>query len=384
MEFSRRSFLISAGLLAAAGPVSAARAQTQPLQGLAGTMIWSTYDVGSTGYVEASAIADALGKRYGTRVRLQPSGTAIGRVLPLRQGRASHAWLANECYFAAEGIYEYAAPDWGPQDLRVTLGRKNAFSVVATAESGIKEPKDLKGKRFAIVPANSSVNIKVEPILAFADLTWKDLDLIEFPSYAASMRALVEGKADATGAAPAAAVLRELEASPRGIAWVSLDPANKEGWAKAQQAVPFVEPFQETVGAGLSEEKPEWVMGYRYPMVTVYASAPEQEVYAITKAIAETYELYKDANPIMPRWNVALSGTPPMDAAFHEGAIRYLKEIGQWSDEVQAWQDATLKRQKALQAAWKEMMASDKGKGASAEELPKLWEERRAAVLSSL
>src|SRR5690606_6681505 len=103
---SRRSFLISAGLLAAAGPVSAARAQTQPLQGLAGTMIWSTYDVGSTGYVEASAIADALGKRYGTRVRLQPSGTAIGRVLPLRQGRASHAWLANECYFAAEGIYE--------------------------------------------------------------------------------------------------------------------------------------------------------------------------------------------------------------------------------------------------------------------------------------
>jgi hypothetical protein len=150
-----------------------------------------------TGYVEASAIADALGKKYGTRVRLQPSGTSIGRILTLKQKRVAYAWLANELFFAAEGLYEFGQPDWGPQDLRVMLGRVNGFSVVVTKTSGIQSVADLKGKRFAFVPANSSVNIKLDGIFAFAGLTWKDVQVVPFASYAASLKALVEGKADA-------------------------------------------------------------------------------------------------------------------------------------------------------------------------------------------
>ena len=100
MSISRRQYLQGAGSLVAAGVLARtgipqAFAQ-EKLADLPSTMIWSTYDVGSTGYVEASAIADAFGKQYGTRVRLQPSGSAIGRVKPLIDGRVSHAWLANE------------------------------------------------------------------------------------------------------------------------------------------------------------------------------------------------------------------------------------------------------------------------------------------------
>ncbi len=389
MSITRRNYLQGAGGLLASGlmgriGVSPAAAQSAP-KGLPSTMIWSTYDVGSTGYVEASAIADAFGKKYGSRVRLQPSGTAIGRVRPVTDGRASHAWLANELYFATEGLYEYCAPDWGPQDLRTLLGRVNSFSVAATKVSGVREPKDLKGKRFAIARANSSVNIKVEPILAFAGLTWNDMELIEFPSYGATMKALVEGKADCVGVAPAAATLRELEASQYGIGWVALDPANKAGWARAKKAVPFVEPFQETIGAGLSAQNPVWMMGYRYPMITVPAKANIDEVYAMTRAVAETYDLYKDANPIMPRWNVAKAGTPPMDAAFHPGAIRYLKEAGIWKPEHETWQAGMLERHAALQAAWKSMMVDDpSARAADAAGLQKIWEARRAKTLESL
>ena len=382
MKLSRRNFIIGSGLAASGLASTAARAQTN-LPNLPTTMVWSTYDVGSTGYVEASAVADAFGKKYGSRIRLQPAGTAIGRVLPLTEGKASHAWLANECYFAAEGLYEYAAPDWGPQDLRTLMGRQNAFSVVATKVSGITEPKHMKGKKFAIAKANSSVNIKTDPILAFAGLTWKDVDLVEFPSYAAALKALIEGKADAAGAAPNAAVLRELEASPHGISWVALDPANKEGWARAKKAVPFVEPFQESIGAGLSAEKPVWMMGYRYPMITVYSKAPEAEVYAMTKAMAETFDMYKDANPIMPRWDIKKAGTPPMDAAFHDGAIRYLKEAKVWSPAHDEFQTGALKRQKALQDGWTKMMAGP-GKGAKPEDVAKMWEEERLKIIDKL
>lgn len=387
MAISRRTYLQgSAGLAASGllGQVCLAHAQTA-LPGLPSTMIWSTYDVGSTGYVEASAIAEAFGKKYGSRVRLQPSGSAIGRVKPMTDGRASHAWLANELYFAVEGLYEYCAPEWGPQDLRVLMGRLNSFSIAATKTSGIREPKDLKGKRFAIARANSSVNVKIEPILAFAGLTWRDLELIEFPSYGATLKAVVEGKADCVGVAPAAATLRELEASPHGIGWVALDPANKAGWARVRSVVPFVEPFQETIGAGLSESNPVWMIGYRYPMITVPANAKEPEVYAMTKAVAETFDLYKAANPIMPRWQPQKAGTPPMDAAFHSGAIRYLKEAGIWKPEHQTWQNGMLKRHATLQAAWKDMMAKDPvARTLESTALQKVWEIRRAEALKSV
>lgn len=379
---TRRNTIALAGALAAGGLARPAIAQRRSLPNLPGTMVWSVYDVGSTGYVEASAIADAMGRAYGTRIRLQPSGTSIGRVLPLRQGRASHGWLANELFFAVEGIYEYASPDWGPQDFRSLCGRVNAFSVVATRESGITTPTDLKGKRFAYVPANSSVNVKVEPILAFAGLTWNDVELVQFPSYAASLRALVEGRADAAGAAPAAAVLRELEASPRGISWVQLDPANTEGWKAAQRAVPFVEPLQETVGAGLSQASPAWVMGYRYPIITVKTDTSEEEVFALMKAVHETFDLYKDVNPIMTRWAMERAGTPPMDAAFHPGAVRYLKEVGLWTPEADSWQTRTLRRHEAIQAAWREFLPGARNQQGA--DFEAAWNERRAAALATL
>jgi len=128
MVSTRREFLASSAALSAGLALpSIGRAA---LPGLPDTMVWSTYDVGSTGYIEASAIADALGKAHGARVRLQNSGTSIGRVLPVVQKRANYGWLANELYFAVEGLYEYAVPDWGPQDLQVLMGRRSSFSII--------------------------------------------------------------------------------------------------------------------------------------------------------------------------------------------------------------------------------------------------------------
>src|SRR3546814_2299292 len=71
----------AAGLFAAALAMTggAAVADTE----LPGTMVWTAYDLGSSGYDEASGIANALMKRYETRVRIVPSGTSIGRMLPI-------------------------------------------------------------------------------------------------------------------------------------------------------------------------------------------------------------------------------------------------------------------------------------------------------------
>lgn len=384
MEIDRRTYLGGMGAALGAGLLPDIAAAQKSIPNLPSTMIWSVYDVGASGYVEASAIADALGKLHGTRVRLQPSGTSIGRIQPVKDRRVSHGWLATEVFFAAEGLYEYASPNWGPQDLRCMLGRMNSLSICVTKTSGIKKLSDLKGKRYAIAKANTSVNAKIEPILDAGGISYKDMEVVEFPSYGASLKALIEGRADAAGAALTTVSLRELEASSYGIDWIELPASDTELWGKIQRAIPLAAPFTETFGSGVSKENPKAVMGYKYPMITVYGDAKEDEVYAVTKAIVDSYDTYKAASPIMERWEVRNSGSYPMDAPFHDGAIKLLKEKNVWTPEHQKWQDGIVKRHKLLREAWATMMKESDAKGADNAKLLELWTPRRAEILKSL
>lgn len=152
-----------------------------------------------------------------------------------------------------------------------------------------------------------------------------------------------------------------------------------------QRAIPLASPYMEELGAGMSKENPKAVMGYRYPMITVYADAKEEEVYAVTKAILDTYDIYRPATPVMEGWEISKAGAYTMDAPFHDGAIRYLKEKGVWSADHQKRQDGIVKRQSLLRQGWAEMMAKEPAaKGADAAKLLELWTPRRAEILKSI
>lgn len=346
------------------------------------TMTWSSYDVGSAGYAEASAIADAFGKKYGTRIRIQPSGSAIGRLQPLLSGRADVGFLATETFFAAEGVYDFSTRQWGPQDLRAIAGRPSSIGIFTAKDAGIETMADLKGKRFAYVAGNPSINVKCNAFLAFAGLSEDDLEAIMFPTYASAMSSLARGEADASCTTTTPSHVYELAESPRGIRWLNMDPNDKEGWAKVNELAPFFAPYKETIGAGISEENPVNIMAYRYPVLAVRSDMDAETVYNMLKAVDETYPMYKDATAAMPRWDINLSGVPAIDVPFHDGAIRYLKEKGIWTDEYQAWNDARTARLNALLEAWPKAVAE--GEGKSDEEFAQIWEKHRQQALGAL
>ena len=365
--------LIATAFAAVLG-VSGAVAEELPDQ-----MIWSSYDLGSSGHADASAIADALMSAEETRVRILPSGTSIGRLLPLKIGRVDFGFLANEVYFATEAIYDFASREWGPQDLRILLGRPATFGMATSSDSGITDMAQLEGRRVAYVQGNPSVNVKVDAMLAFGGLTRDDVEVFEAPSYGASIRALIEGQVDAVGGVPSSALFREMEASPAGLSWIPIPADNEAGWDGLRSVASFFAPTQATVGAALSAEAPVELIAYRYPMITVYADADEETVYALTRAVIEQFDSFKDARATMPLWTVGLSGVPPADAPFHPGAIRYLTEIGVWSDAHQQWNDARLARLEDVRAAWDAASASAFDEGISDADWPAYWAERQPA-----
>ena len=367
---------------AAAGGLMALSAFGAAAQDLPDTMVWTSYDVGSAGYAEASAIADAFGKEFSTRVRIQPSGSGIGRLQPLLQGRADYAFLATEAFFVSEGAFDFATPDWGPRALRAVAGRPAGITLIAAGDAGIDTVADARGKRIAFVAGNPSVNVKCEAILAFGGLTLDDVEVITFPTYAAAMSSMTRNESDATCTTPTTSQLYELAESPRGIHYAPLEAENAAGWEGLLKVLPIMGPSDEDVAAGLAEGEIAKMAAYRYPVITTTTEQTADEVYAFIKALDESYDLYKDGTATMSRWSLDISGRPAIDVPFHDGAIRYLKEKGIWTEEDDAWNAKRTERMDALLAAWEEFKPQNDG--LSEDELAEASMARRAEVVAGL
>ena len=339
---------------------------------LPSAMIWTSYDLGSTGYVEASAVADALDKQYGTTIRLVPSGTGIGRMLPLTTGRASYGFMGNEILFASEGTFEFAERDWGPQDLRVLLGRPAAVGLVTGEDTDIMSPNDLKGRRVGFVQASPSTLMNTEAALAFAGLTPSDVEQVTYPGYGAMMSAFVAGDVEVVPVTTSVAALREAEGG-RGVRWLDMPASDIEGWKRLQESSSLFSPYSATEGVAITEANPADLMGYRYPQLTTVAETGEEEVYNLMKAMDENYDLFKDASSVMPLWSVEEAGTTPAGAPFHPGAIRYLTEVGVWTDEDTAWNDARIAQIEEAKAAWADAMEKAEAEGVSDADWPEYW-----------
>ncbi len=386
MDLTRRACLggIGAALGASVLP-GETRAQIKPLPGLPSTMIWSVGDDDGPRFKEAQAIADALTKMHGTRVRLQPAERAFGRMEQLKERQVTHGWLGTEVFFAAEGLYAYAAPGWGPQDLRCIGGRMSSMSIVASRASGIKALADIKGKRYAYVPANAATNIKAEAILEAAGIAYKDMTIVGFENNREAFEALLAGTVDCASAAVHSTSAQAFDAQPDDILWLELPATNRDLWTKIQRALPLALPFLEDSGAAIRKDAPKALMGYRDPVVTVYADANDLDVHAVTKAIVENFELYSPAMPILARWEMPRPAGVPTAIPFHDGAIKLFKEKNAWTSDHQRWQDAILKRQGLLRQGWADMLAKEPAaKDADAPKLLELWTARRAEILKSL
>ncbi len=342
------------------------------------TLAWSAYGTKSTGYAQAVAIGKALKDHFGVSLRIVPGKTDISRLAPLMTDKVQFSANGSGTYFASEGVFNFAARDWGPQPLRLLMSATSDanLSVATAADANIKTPKDLKGKRVAYVRSSPALVIGTEAMLAFAGLTWDDVEKVEFSGYAASWKGVVNGQADAAFGSTVTGPSKNLEASPRGIHWPAMPHDDKAGWDRLLAKAPYFVKHVATLGTGISAEKPHVGGAYPYPILITRADQDPAMVYSMTKAIHSKYDAFKDAMAEMKGWsleNQAFTWAVP----YHDAAVRYWKEIGAWTDAMDKHNRTLIKRQGVLAAAWKDMKAKTVADDAFQGE----WMKVRAAAL---
>ena len=116
-------------------------------------------------------------------MRLLPSGNDTGRLSPVKANRAVISQMGIGTYFAQEGVFEFGAKSWGPQPARLILSATacNGLGLAVARDTGVKEIKDLRGKRVATVVGSPALTQGMLALIAFADLTEKDVTLVPVP-----------------------------------------------------------------------------------------------------------------------------------------------------------------------------------------------------------
>ena len=375
-----KAFMSSAASVLAASlivPVATNAAEVMLPKQLA----WTAYGTTSSGYAQSVAIGNMLKNKYGTALRVLPGKNDVSRMTPLKDGKADMCACGIASYFGSEGVMLFAKEGWGPQPIRVLLASMGASGLgLGTAkDANIKTMADLKGKRVAWVRGGDALNVNAGANLAFGGLTWDDVVKVEFPGFKQSWEGLINDQVDAAFASTVTPLAKRLAASPRGIYWPPLPHDDKAAWARFLKAAPYFVQHTVTVGADISKEHPWEGAAYSYPILVANASYDRDVVYSLVKAMAENYDEYKDGAPGAKGWAMSAQNFQWV-IPFHDGAIQYFKEAGVWTADMQAHNDALVKRQDVLAKAWKNFLAARPGGDEAS--VAAAWMKARASALS--
>jgi len=142
---------------------------------------------------------------------------------------------------AGEGVFEFGAREWVRSRCRSCCRRSiaTAVSLGVARDTGVTEMKQLKGKRVGFVVGSPALNQNSLAMLAFGGLKQSDVKIVEFSSYGAMWKGLINNDTDAAFATTITGPAKEAETSPRGIIWPPLPHNDTAGWERVQKVGPF-------------------------------------------------------------------------------------------------------------------------------------------------
>lgn len=323
-------------------------------QALPRSVNFGTHAVGSVFNAVGTGLASVATDRGPIRVVVQPfSGPPAWVPSMNREGQpaigiinVTDAWQAYTGKVTPRplpaGAPEVKPPYSANSNLRLlTLGTDLFIGIPVRADSPMKSVADMKGKRmtwgYPAFPAGILAGLS---LLATCGLSIQDVATVPVPEVVAGVRAVMEGRADAAAtAAIGMAVVSEADAKV-GIRFLPVcqDPA---GIRVAEGIMPGGQVKIRAAGpAGIKQDTPLWSYG-----IAVVASThmSDEAAYSLVKTWAENWKLLEPIHPQLRGWRPEVFVQKLATVPYHPGAIKFYKETGLWSPEMDRNQEALLR-----------------------------------------
>ncbi len=280
-------------------------------------------------YPTGGAIARLVNKgkkEHGLRATVESTGGSIYNLNAIRAGELDMGVAQSDWqYHAYHGTSKFKKQ--GPnKDLRSVFSiHSEPFTVVARADAGIKNFKDLKGKRVNIGNPGSGQRGTMEVVMEKMGWTKADFKLASELKAAEQSKALCDNKIDA---------MVYVVGFPNGSikeATTSCDAVlvNVEG--PEIDALVAEKPYYKKAvipgGMYRGTDADTKTFGVAATFVTS-SKVPEKVIYNIVKAVFENFDQFKKLHPAFATLKKEEMIKAGLSAPLHAGAVKYYKEAG--------------------------------------------------------
>lgn len=320
-------------------------------------MVIATPGTSSGSFASTNGWAPILQGDKGVTIRVVPEDSEAMRHRRLVERRdiTIASVSGAEMRSQIEGTGAYAAIN--PASQRILWHHNDTpWGFVVSGNSDIHTMEDLKRGGIRVTNGIFSPTIVETMTVGLPDylgLTQEEAQelftYVPASSYAESCRHVVEGRSDVTYCAPISAVLSEMEGAPGGIRWLDMPASNTEGWERLLATRSMLVPSVISMGVQSARGIEGATSNFVYAVPT---DMEEEFAYNLAKWFHTAHDSYKGTHPLATRMSLEefrnyLDNTP---IPVHAGTVRYLREIGAWTEADDAWNEAAI----ALMDAWGE------------------------------
>jgi TRAP transporter TAXI family solute receptor len=265
-------------------------------------------------------------KEHGIRCSVESTGGSVYNLNTIAAGELDMGVCQSDWqYHAYNGTSKFE--DAGPnKNLRAIFSvHPEPFTVVARADSGIKEFKDLKGKRVNIGNPGSGQRGTMEVVMQALGWTKADFKLASELKSAEQGQALCDNKIDAfvfTIGHPSGSIKEPTTSCDCVIVPVTgpeIDKLVKENAYYRTAIIPG------GMYRGTDTDTKTFGVGATFVSST---KVPEDVIYNVVKAVFENFDQFKKLHPafeVLKKEEMIKDG---LSAPLHKGAVKYYKEAG--------------------------------------------------------
>ncbi len=336
---------------------------------------------GGTQYILGTAIAPTLEKYLKIPVRVMPLEVIRERFVFFKDLKVDIGVesFSNQAQ-AMEGFDAFAAD--GPQEMRQMWYIFDApCGYIVRADSDIKVPADIKGKRVAWPVFSSSMAAGTNALIEMAGLKKEDVTMVPCSDITALYKSVGEMKSDISFAVLTSSATFEVEAMPHGVRVI---PINDKDFLTFLKYTPIS--LHKVLGyEGIKSSQGVWGATSLYGIMA-HSIVPDELVYQVTKILWEKFDEYKGVQSYLKygTQQAQKDFIKTMAMPYHPGTIKFFKEIGVWTaaDDTSNYQ--CLAKEKLFQSAWETALTTAKAKNIKVDTTNKdwmaLWDSQRIQV----